>query len=71
MYGLEFPMEKFDSRGADFAAPWSYKQLNQAPIWMRRGIAFACFGIVTVSTPFFPLALTFSPSTVSGNTKRR
>jgi hypothetical protein len=42
-----------------------------APIWMRRGIAFACFGIVTVSTPSFPVALTLSLSTVSGNTKRR
>jgi hypothetical protein len=42
-----------------------------APIWMRRGIAFGCFGIVTVNTPSFPVALTLSLSTVSGSTKRR
>ena len=56
---------------AAHAAPWAGWQLDQPPIWIRRGIAFACFGIVTVRTPFFPVALTFSPSTVSGKTKRR
>ena len=29
----------------------------QAPIWTRRGIAFGCFGMVTVSAPSFPVAL--------------
>jgi hypothetical protein len=38
---------------------------------IRRGTAFGFLGIVTVSTPSFPVASTLSLSTVSGNTKRR
>jgi hypothetical protein len=45
--------------------------LPQAEISIRRGLAFACFGIATFNTPFLPVALTLSLSTVSGNMKRR